>query len=188
MDPQKLKKALSSKIIPDAKENGKTKLAAVLIMIYGSEHKMIMTERPKTMNLHAGEISFPGGTWKQDDCDLLETALRETREEIGLNVSRQEIIGQLKPVTTLNSGFTITPFVSITQNIPKLEPNSEIQTILHIPMFTLFRTIQDDEDHAHKSIQEMYTFRYQNHLIWGASARMIKQIMKLLSENEFTNC
>lgn len=169
--------------MPEVKENGKTKLSAVLIMIYGSEHKMIMTERPKTMNLHAGEISFPGGTWKQDDYDLLETALRETREEIGLDVSRQQIIGQLKSVTTLNSGFTITPFVSITQNIPKLEPNSEIETILHIPMLSLFKTIEDDKDNAHKSIQEMYTFRYQNHLVWGASARMIKQMMIVLSEN-----
>jgi 8-oxo-dGTP pyrophosphatase MutT (NUDIX family) len=183
MDPQKLKNTLSSEIVPEAKENGKTKLAAVLILIHGSEHKMIMTERPKTMNLHAGEISFPGGTWKEDDYNLLETAMRETREEIGLDVSRQQIIGQLKPVTTLNSGFTITPFVSITSDIPKLKPNSEIETILHIPMFPLFKTIEKDRDPTHNSIQEMYTFRYQDYLIWGASARMIKQIMMLLSES-----
>lgn len=184
MDPQKLKKALSNEIVPKVKENGKTKLAAVLIVIHGSEHKMIMTERPKTMNLHAGEISFPGGTWKEDDYDLLETALRETSEEIGLDVTRQQIIGQLRPVTTLNSGFTITPFVSITSEISKLKPNSEIENILHIPMFSLFRTMESDKDPTHKSIQEMYTFRYQNNLIWGASARMIKQMMMLLSESE----
>ncbi|HSB57235.1 MAG TPA: CoA pyrophosphatase [Nitrosopumilaceae archaeon] len=183
MDPQKLKNTLSNEIVPDAKENGKKKLAAVLILIHGSEHKMIMTERPKTMNLHPGEISFPGGTWKEDDYDLLETAMRETREEIGLDVLRQQIIGQLKPVTTLNSGFTITPFVSITSEIPKLKPNSEIEKILHIPMFPLFKTIEKDRDPTHSSIQEMYTFRYQDYLIWGASARMIKQIMMLLSEN-----
>lgn len=183
LDSQKLKNALSSKIVPDVKENGKTKLAAVLIMIHDLEHKMIMTERPKTMNLHAGEISFPGGTWKKDDYDLLETALRETREEIGLDITRQQIIGQLKPVTTLNSGFTITPFISITPTISKLKPNSEIENILHIPMFSLFKTMEDDKDPTHKSIQEMYTFKYQNNLIWGASARMIKQMMMILSEN-----
>jgi len=182
MDPQKLKKTLASEIVPEVKNNGKTKLAAVLIMIYGSEHKMIMTERPKTMNLHAGEISFPGGTWKEDDYDLLETALRETREEIGIDVLRQKIIGQLKPVTTLNSGFTITPFISITPDIPKIKPNSEIENILHIPMFSLFKTIENDKDPIHKSIQEMYIFRYQNNLIWGASARMIKQMMTLFNE------
>lgn len=170
--------------MPKVKENEKTKLAAVLIVIHGSEHKMIMTERPKTMNLHAGEISFPGGTWKENDYDLLETALRETREEIGLDVSRQQIIGQLKPVTTLNSGFTIAPFVSVIPEILELKPNSEIENILHVPMFSLFRTVEDDKDPTHKSIQEMYTFRYQNNLIWGASARMIKQMMTLLSESE----
>ena len=182
MDLQKLKKTLTSEILPKVEDRGKTKLAAVLIMIYGSEHKMIMTERPKTMNLHAGEISFPGGTWKEDDYDLLETAIREAREEIGLEVSRQKIIGQLKPVTTLNSGFTITPFISITSDIPKLTPNSEIENILHIPMFSLFKTMENDNDPTHKSIQEMYTFRYQNNLIWGASARMIKQIMSFFNE------
>ncbi|MGI0003150.1 MAG: NUDIX hydrolase, partial [Nitrosopumilaceae archaeon] len=91
----KLRKALSSKILPEAKQNGQTKLAAVLVVIYGSEPTIIMTKRPKTMNLHAGEISFPGGTWKQDDNDLLTTAIRETKEEIDLNISRQQIIGQL---------------------------------------------------------------------------------------------
>ncbi|MEK6833999.1 MAG: CoA pyrophosphatase [Thermoproteota archaeon] len=178
-----LRKALSSKILPEAKQNGQTKLAAVLVVIYGSEPTIIMTERPKTMNLHAGEISFPGGTWKQNDGDLLTTALRETKEEIDLNISSQQIIGQLRPVTTLNSGFTITPFVAIASDIPKLVSNSEIEEILHIPMFPLFKTIEDDKDSLHKSIQEMYTFRYEDKIIWGASARMIKQMMMLLSES-----
>ena len=177
-----LRKALSSKILPQAKQNGQTKLAAVLVVIYGSEPTIIMTERPKTMNLHAGEISFPGGTWKQDDNDLLTTAMRETKEEIDLNISRQQIIGQLRSVTTLNSGFTITPFVSIASDIPKLVPNSEIEEILHIPMFPLFKTIEEDKDPLHKSIQEMYTFRYSDKIIWGASARILRQMMLLLSK------
>lgn len=180
MKIEKLKKALESQILADAKQNGRTKLAAVLIIIYGSEPNIIMTQRPKTMNLHAGEISFPGGTWKQEDVDLLATALRETREEIDLDISRPQIIGQLRSVTTLNSGFTITPFVTIQPDIPNLKPNSEIEEILHIPLFPLLKTITDDMDSSHKSIQEMYTFRYQDKLIWGASARILKQITNLL--------
>jgi 8-oxo-dGTP pyrophosphatase MutT (NUDIX family) len=179
MDPEKLKKILSSEIVPEAKFDGKTNLAAVMIMIYGTDQKMIMTERPKSMNLHAGEISFPGGTWKEDDHDLLDTAIRETKEEIGLDIFREGIVGQLKSVTTLNSGFTIAPFISIIPDIPKLKPNSEIENILHIPIFSLFKTIEKDQDPTHRSIQEMYTFRYQNNLIWGASARIIKQLMAL---------
>ena len=180
MEIEKLKKALGSKILAEAKQNGQTKLAAVLVIIYGSEPTIIMTQRPKTMNLHAGEISFPGGTWKQDDTDLLATALRETREEIDLDMSRQKVIGQLGPVTTLNSGFTITPFVTIQSDIPKLTPNSEIEEILHIPLFPFLKTLEDDMDPSHKSIQEMYTFRYQDKIIWGASARILKQMINLL--------
>ena len=183
LEIEKLKKALGSKILAETKQNGQTKLAAVLIIIYGSEPAIIMTQRPKTMNLHAGEISFPGGTWKQDDIDLLATALRETREEIDLDIPREQIIGQLRSVTTLNSGFTITPFVTIQSDIPKLKPNSEIEELLHIPLLPLLKTIEDDMDLSHKSIQEMYTFRYQDKIIWGASARILKQMANLLSKN-----
>ncbi|HWY36469.1 MAG TPA: CoA pyrophosphatase [Nitrosopumilaceae archaeon] len=182
MEIELLKKALSSKITPAVKYGGQTKLAAVLIVIYGKEPMIIMTERPKTMNYHAGEISFPGGTWIQRDDNLLTTALRETKEEMNLHISRQQIIGQIRPVTTLNSGFTITPFICILDEVPKLIPNSEIETILHIPFVPLLNTIEDDLDPLHKSIQEMYTFRYQHHLIWGASARMLKQMFNILSE------
>lgn len=180
---EELKKVLSSKILPQVQQNSKTKLAAVLILIYGAEPTILMTQRPKTMNLHAGEISFPGGTWNQDDSDLLTTALRETKEEIDLVISRQQIVGQLNAVTTLNSGFTITPFIAITSEIPKLTPNSEIEEILHIPLLPLFKTVADDTDPSHKSIQEMYTFRYQDKIIWGASARILKQMMNILSKN-----
>ena len=182
MEIELLKKALSSKITPTIKNDGQTKLAAVLIVIYGKEPMIIMTERPKTMNQHAGEISFPGGTWTQNDNDLLTTAIRETKEEMNLGISRQQIIGQIKPVTTLNSGFTIMPFICILDEIPQLISNSEIESILHIPLIPLLKTIEDDHDSSHKSIQEMYTFKYQYHLIWGASARMLKQISNLLSK------
>ncbi len=186
MEIEKIKKALSSQILLQTKQDSQTRLAAVLIVIYGQEPTVIMIERPKTMNHHAGEISFPGGMWKQDDNDLLATALRETKEELDLDISGQEIICQLKPVTTLNSGFTITPFVSILEMIPKLRPNSEIQRILHIPLMPLLKTFEDDLDPSHKSIQEMYTFRYRHYIIWGASARMLKQIMNLLSKDGLT--
>ena len=184
MEIELLKNSLSSKITPAVRHDKQTKLAAVLIVIYGKEPTIIMTKRPKTMNHHAGEISFPGGTWKQDDDDLLTTALRETKEEMNLDVNRQQIIGQIKPVTTLNSGFTILPFICILDEICNLVPNSEIETILHIPLISLLNTIEDDQDPSHKSIQETYAFRYQHHLIWGASARILKQISNLLSKND----
>ena len=179
----KVREALSSSINPTVEDTSKTKLAAVMIIIFGEEPTVIMTKRPKTMNHHAGEISFPGGRWSSQDADFLDTSIRETREEIGIDISRSQVVGQLKPVTTLNSGFTITPFITVQDIVQSLNPNSEIESILEIPLIPLLKTMDEDKDPTHKSIQEMYTFTFQNHLIWGASARMLKQILATLSEN-----
>ncbi len=183
MKLEEIRNALSCSIDAVAHKTEKTKLAAVLVIIYGPDPYIIMTERPKTMDHHAGEISFPGGRWQEDDDDLLSTALRETGEEIGTTILRNQVIGQLKPVTTLNSGFTIIPFITIQQKIPEIKPNSEIESILKIPLLPLLKTIDNDKDPEHHSIQEMYTFKFQNHLIWGASARMLHQIYLMLSTN-----
>ena len=181
MEINKLKTILSSSISPKVSDDGKNKLASVMIVIYGLKPNIIMTEKPDTMNFHAGEISFPGGKYDEGDDDLLDTALRETREEIGLDISRKKVIGQLKPVSTLNSGFKIIPFVSILDKVPHLVPNSEVKAILHIQMIPFLKTLADDSDPKHKSIQEMYTFTFKNKIVWGASARMLKQIADLMS-------
>ena len=178
---EKVKNALSTSINPTIDDTSKTKLAAIMIIIYGNKPTTIMIKRPETMNHHAGEISFPGGGWDNQDADFLDTAIRETREEIGIDISRNQVTGQLKPVITLNSGFTIVPFITIRDEIPSLVPNSEIESILKIPLMPLLKTMNEDKDPAHKSILEMYTFTFQNHLIWGASARMLKQILEILS-------
>ena len=182
LDVSNLKRILYSGMDARPPSDSKSKLAAVMIIVFGDEPMVLMTERSKTMNHHAGEISFPGGTWEGKDNDLLDTAIRETREELGIDISRSMIVGQLKPVTTLNSGFMITPFIAILDKLPKILINSEIASVLKIPLLSLLQTIEDDKDPLHKSILEMHTFKFETHLIWGASARMLKQIHdKILS-------
>src|SRR3970282_2863983 len=110
MDTTVLKAQLSSNIFPEPKYDGKTKLSSVLVIIYGSDPKLLMIEKSRHLNTHAGEIAFPGGKWTDDDIDLLDTALRETEEEIGLTISSDDVITQLADVKTLNYGYTITPF------------------------------------------------------------------------------
>lgn len=174
-----LKSMLSSPINPKLESEGNYRLASVLVVIYGKEPIVVMTEKPKHMKFHAGEISFPGGKLDADDSDLLETALRETSEEIGLTISRDQIIGQLEPVVTLNSGFLILPFISVIDEIPILAANTEVEKIFHIPLEPFLKTMAHDPDPSHNIIQEMYTFEYQNQIVWGASARILKQIQNL---------
>ena len=171
-----LKSVLSTPINPEIKSDISYRLASVLVVIYGQSPKIIMTEKPKSMKFHAGEISFPGGKFDANDSDLLETALRETSEEIGLDISKDQVIGQLTPVMTLNSGFLILPFVSLLNEIPPLVANSEVENILHIPLNSFLKTAAKDTDSSHNLIDEMYTFEYQSQIVWGASARILKEV------------
>jgi len=173
---QKIQSILKSELNPTIDDPGKYRLASVLVVIYGNEPIIVMTEKPKHMKFHAGEISFPGGKLDSVDSDLLDTALRETNEEIGLAISREQVIGQLEPVVTLNSGFLILPFVSVVEKIPDLSPNREVEKIFHMPLDSLLNTMANDPDPSHNRIQEMFTFEYENKTVWGASARILKQL------------
>ena len=184
MNLEQIKNSLASNISPILSKNEKTKLSSVLIIIFESSPKILMIKKPITMNYHGGEIAFPGGKISNEDGDLLDTAIRETKEETGIIISREQIIGQLKPVTTLNSGFTILPFVCILNKINELTPNSEVEEFLKIPLVPFLQTLTNDSDSEHNSIQEMYVLTFENNVIWGASARMIKQITEKITSQE----
>lgn len=177
-----IRQLLSSELKTKPNHNG-TKLASVLVVIYGKEPKILMTKKSEILQIHAGEISFPGGKWEKKDDDLLTTALRETKEEIDLEIKPEQVVGQLQPVRTLNSGFTITPFVAVVGNLPKLKDNFEVESILHIPLESFLKTLEDDPDPNHHSIQEMYIFKFNEYVVWGASARILKQIVDIFKKN-----
>ncbi len=183
MDIEQVRSALTSQIdttVP-AKLDGNV-LASVLIVIYGDNPFIIMTKKARNLKVHAGEISFPGGKWSEQDNDMLETAIRETKEELSLDISKKHVIGQLDDVITLNSRYKITPFVAILDASPRLTANSEVESILRIPLTSFLNTMSEDNLPEHRSIQEMYTFTFEKYNIWGASARMLKQINTLLSK------
>lgn len=180
---EKIKSVLTSILDPTPKPDEHNKIASVLIVIYGSQPNVLMTKKSHILKIHAGEIAFPGGKYDADDTNLLDTALREAREEVNLSIPDEYVIGQLEPVTTLNSKFTIFPFVAVVKRLPRLKDNLEVETILNIPLFPLLKTMSEDTDPAHQSIKEMYTFTFEEHLIWGASARMLKQIHDIFSKN-----
>lgn len=175
MELDKIKSILSSEINPTLGSD-KYRLAAVLIVIYGEHPVVLMTEKPEDMKFHAGEISFPGGKFEKDDSDLLETALRETREEIGLDISRDQVIGQLEPVVTLNSGFIILPFIAVINEIRFLATNDEVKKIIHIPLESFLKTLKNDPTFSDIDSNDMFVLEHRGKIVWGASARMLKQI------------
>lgn len=180
MDLDAVRSALAGRIEPDVDRAGYKK-ASVLVAICGETPEVIMTRKPRGMRFHAGEISFPGGKPDAGDADLLDTALREAREEVGLEVSRGQVTGQLGSVVTLNSGFVILPFVAVLDDVPEMEANGEVEQILCMPLGPLLETMRRDPDPSHHRLAAMYEFEYLGDVVWGASARILKQVRDLLA-------
>jgi len=153
--------------------------AAVMVLLYPKLKKthVLMTRRAMHLKYHAGEVSFPGGVFEEQDDDLLATALRETEEELAIQVESEDVLGQL-PVVKTQLGFEITPFVSVLPSAPKYEPaENEVGEVLEMPFTSLLSTQQRDVGSKPEGV--MYWF--QHHRIWGASAKILNQISHLSS-------
>ena len=144
---------------------------------------VILTKRAEHLKHHAGEISFPGGRFENIDQNLMKTATRETHEEIGIAPENIEILGKL-PMQKTISGYLVTPFVGKIKKreILKIDKN-EVETAFEVPLeFAL-----DPENHqkVQQQVGELafsfYAIHYQNYRIWGATARMLINLSRLLS-------
>ena len=167
--------------------------AGVLVPVYegfDGEIRVILTRRPWEMRSHSGEVSFPGGGQDPEDADLVATALREAWEEIGLPATHVEIIGALDPLATMSSGAHISPFVGVVHDPPELVPAPrEVAAILHVPFGELLDPEvfheelwtpplgPDDRVGAPGGHRPMYFFDLIGDTVWGATARMLVQLL-----------
>ena len=150
--------------------------SAVLVMLY-PKHNMthvLMIKRAMSLKIHAGEIGFPGGGYEEEDKNLLATALRETREEIGIHVEASKVIAQL-PIVKTRLGFEILPFVAVLSELKEFElQEDEVDEILEIPVTSLISTQQRNKGSNYKKNSVTYLFKH--HKIWGASAKILQKI------------
>ena len=138
------------------------KKAAILVMLYPKHNKtyILMIKRALHLKSHAGEIGFPGGVYEKDeDESLLETALRETQEEVGVQVEASQVIAQL-PIVNTRLGFEITPFVSVFSAAIEFKlQEDEVEEILEIPLTSLLATQQRDVSFSPEQDMVMYWFK-----------------------------
>lgn len=161
------------------------RLAAVLILVYQGlqEPEIILTRRSLNLSNHAGQISFPGGTMDVDDTDPIFTALREASEEIDLRGSDVEILGILN-TTTLPSGFAVSPVLGVMDSTPALKANpDEVDEIFSIPLSLICDLSVYGEDSVVRDgvRRDFYYLNYQEYYIWGATAKMLRTLGKLLN-------
>jgi 8-oxo-dGTP pyrophosphatase MutT (NUDIX family) len=159
------------------------RLAAVLAVLVGDEEpELVFTERAAMLSRHAGEMSFPGGLQDPGDADLRSTALRETAEELGVDVPATAVLGALPAIHTSVSGILVTPFVAIVASLPPLTvSDAEIARVVRVPLREL------------AAIEEQRVLREENGMtwrgwwyvdgdttVWGATGFMVHALLEIV--------
>jgi 8-oxo-dGTP pyrophosphatase MutT (NUDIX family) len=145
------------------------------------EPHVVLTRRRADLRRHAGEISFPGGRRDSEDADLKDTALREAEEEIGLPRGEVRLLGELPATSTFATNYVIHPFVGL---IPaglawRLSPH-EVDAVLELPLDSV-RAGRDRRQMERRGIVfEADTYVVDEHFIWGATARVIDDLLERL--------
>ena len=160
------------------------KPSAVLIPIFikDGQYCLAMTRRTHRVRVHKGEISFPGGAREKEDKTLLDTALRECTEEIGLAADAVDILGELDDCPTIHSDYVISPFVGfITRPYPFKLDEWEVAELISIPVPALLESgvFTAESGNVQGNPRESYIYRYNGDVIWGASARILHQFLDI---------
>ena len=161
------------------------RLAAVLLPLYQHQeaYGLIFTQRSHTLYYHRGQIAFPGGGHEEYDPSLQHTALRESAEEIGLQPTHVRVLGQLDDLLTTGSNYLIRPFVgTIPYPYPFVLDTRETASIIEVPLGWLHQhnpPSEEQRQHDGRLVRSFF-FDYEGHVIWGATAKIVKQFLDLL--------
>ena len=154
--------------------------ASVMVLFTDAENpEMIFTLRAQHLTNHPGEVAFPGGMWETGDSTLLDTALRESHEEIGLSPAAVKLLGACKPRAT-RAGVRVTPFVGLIDPAIELVPSpDELDAVFRVPLSAFRAGIQTRTDifsHAGKSWR-VPAYQHEGYEIWGFTAALTQEII-----------
>ena len=183
---KKLKQALSQRqklYISDPRRTP----SAVLIPLYKKEgeYHILFIQRTDRVKDHKGQISFPGGAYEEEDDNLLQTALRESTEEVGLAAEDVEVLGELDDLRTIGSNYVISPFVARMPWPYHLKVDEwETEEVIEVPLSVLLDTSNVSQDKTILEGEEIdqYYYHYQDKVIWGATARILNQFLGILAD------
>lgn len=187
----KLSPASRNGMMKEGKELKKAGRAAVLILFYPDENRVMLPfiKRPEYEGVHSGQVAFPGGRFEAGDANMAHTALRETEEEIGVKMNSVKLIGMLSELYIPPSNYLVRPVVGYLESKPlfKLQP-SEVDYLLEIDLYELLHEKALTTKQVMTSLQRempVPCFYVQNHIIWGATAMILSELIELLKKGGF---
>lgn len=141
---------------------------------------VLLTQRSAELKHHAGQVSFPGGRMEEHDRDVVETALRETHEEVGIPPGAIDVVGYLPPMPTV-TGYAITSVVGLVrEDTPLTLDHTEVEYAFEVPLaFLLDRRNQLalEREYQGRRIPTV-EFHYAGERIWGATAHILVELRK----------
>ncbi len=169
-------------------QNFNPKISAVLVLFYlkNDEWHLVLIQRRAYEGVHSHQRSFPGGKQEMDET-LVQTALREAKEEVGISPETVEIIGRLSSLYIPPSNFLVYPFVGILneEKANFTKQDYEVESILEIPISFFL----DEKNRTQATINPTSTtsynvpaFDFEGHIIWGATAIMLSELIEILNK------
>lgn len=161
------------------------KQSSVLLLIYpeGDQLHICLTKRPRTMKHHPGQISFPGGKVEKDDISAEMTALREAREEVGIDHQSIEILGKLSDLYVEVSQFSIQPFLAWADQKPDFRVDyGEVEELILFPIsdFVNNEIISETELETATGPLHVKYYPHNGEFIWGATAMILSELIEIM--------
>ena len=173
-------------LYPSADNNSVIQSSVLLLLFpYNEKIHTCLIRRPLSMRNHGGQIAFPGGRKERLDKNLIETALRESFEEIGTDRRQIEIIGALTPLYVQISNFTINPYIGWTEIMPPFKiDRCEVDEIFVVPVekFLHHTASQLREVTTINGTFEVPGFYFDHLFVWGATAMIISEFNEVFEK------
>lgn len=165
-------------------QNPEHKSGSVLLLLFNEKDtaKFIMIERTD-VGVHSGQVGLPGGKFETSDETLVATALRETNEEIGVDINSVSMIGQLSELYIPVSKYRVQPFVGFVHSKPQLNPNpEEVKSVIIADAgdFLNDSIVSRKEFKTSYGLLEAPYYAYGNFEIWGATSMILSEFIFLL--------
>lgn len=159
-----------------------------MLLVYPKDGELhvLLNKRSQYVENHKGEVAFPGGAREAGDETLLDTALRETWEEMGIQPSDVTVLGELDDIVTI-SDFVVTPYVGEIPGGYRFLPNIEVDEVIEAPLAAILDpgNARDDVRMAGGHPRRRAAYAYDGHLIWGATAMILDGFVRVIGENDY---